>query len=106
MQYGRIPELEKQLGEEQEQLSELQDDGVMLKEEVDEEDIAEVVAKWTGVPVSKMLEGEMQKLVAMEDRLSNRVIGQDEALKRLQMRFGVRVRVCKTRIVPSVRLSF
>jgi ATP-dependent Clp protease ATP-binding subunit ClpB len=80
LQYGTIPELEKLLGEEQNRLSELQEDGVFLKEEVDEEDIAEVVAKWTGVPVSKMLEGEMQKLVAMEDRLSNRVIGQDEAL--------------------------
>jgi ATP-dependent Clp protease ATP-binding subunit ClpB len=54
---------------------------VMLKEEVDEEDVAEVVAKWTGIPVSKMLEGEMQKLVTMEERLSKRVIGQDEALK-------------------------
>ena len=52
----------------------------MLKEEVDEEDVAEVVAKWTGVPVSKMLEGEMQKLVSMEERLGQRVIGQDEAL--------------------------
>ncbi|MCM3874182.1 MAG: AAA family ATPase, partial [Pyrinomonadaceae bacterium] len=52
----------------------------MLKEEVDEEDVAEVVAKWTGIPVSKMLEGEMQKLVTMEDRLRERVIGQDEAL--------------------------
>lgn len=81
LQYGRIPELEKQLGEEQKRLAELQGDGVMLKEEVDEEDIAEVVAKWTGVPVSKMLEGEMQKLVKMEDRLRQRVIGQDEALE-------------------------
>ncbi len=52
----------------------------MLKEEVDEEDVAEVVAKWTGIPVSKMLEGEMQKLVTMEERLGQRVIGQDEAL--------------------------
>ncbi len=80
LQYGRIPELEKQLSDEQKHLSELQNEGVMLKEEVDEEDIAEVVAKWTGVPVSKMLEGEMQKLVSMEDRLGSRVIGQDEAL--------------------------
>ena len=63
LQYGTIPELEKQLGEEQNRLAELQTDGVFLKEEVDEEDIAEVVAKWTGVPVSKMLEGDMQKLV-------------------------------------------
>jgi ATP-dependent Clp protease ATP-binding subunit ClpB len=81
LQYGRIPELEKQLAEEQQRLSELQSEGVFLKEEVDEEDVADVVAKWTGVPVSKMLEGEMQKLVAMEDKLRTRVIGQDEALE-------------------------
>ena len=80
LQYGEIPELEKQLASEQEHLAELQADGVFLKEEVDEEDVAEVVAKWTGVPVSKMLEGEMQKLVKMEDRLRRRVIGQDEGL--------------------------
>jgi ATP-dependent Clp protease ATP-binding subunit ClpB len=80
LQYGRIPELTKLIDSEQTRLSELQADGVMLKEEVDEEDVAEVVAKWTGVPVSKMLEGEMQKLVSMEENLSKRVIGQDEAL--------------------------
>ena len=80
LQYGRIPELERLLAAEGAKLAEFQKDGVMLKEEVDEEDIAEVVAKWTGVPVSKMLEGEMQKLVTMEDRLRQRVIGQDEAL--------------------------
>ncbi len=80
LQYGRIPELEKQLETEQERLESLQKDGVFLKEEVDEEDVAEVVAKWTGVPVSKMLEGEMQKLVAMEQNLGKRVIGQTEAL--------------------------
>jgi ATP-dependent Clp protease ATP-binding subunit ClpB len=81
LQYGRIPELEKLLETEQQRLSELQKDGVFLKEEVDEEDVAEVVAKWTGVPVSKMLEGEMQKLIAMEENLRKRVIGQDEALE-------------------------
>ena len=81
IQYGQIPELERRLAAEQEKLAEFQKDGVMLKEEVDEEDVAEVVAKWTGIPVSKMLEGEMQKLVTMEDRLSKRVIGQAEALK-------------------------
>src|SRR5688572_18469859 len=80
IQYGQIPELERKLGAEQETLAKFQQDGVMLKEEVDEEDVAEVVAKWTGIPVSKMLEGEMQKLVTMEDRLSKRVIGQEEAL--------------------------
>ncbi|HEV2826979.1 MAG TPA: ATP-dependent chaperone ClpB [Pyrinomonadaceae bacterium] len=81
IQYGQIPELERRLAAEQEKLAQLQTDGVMLKEEVDEEDVAEVVAKWTGIPVSKMLEGEVQKLVTMEDRLSKRVIGQAEALK-------------------------
>ena len=81
LQYGRIPELEKLLESERARLEELQKDGVYLKEEVDEEDVAEVVAKWTGVPVSKMLEGEMQKLVSMEVNLSKRVIGQDEALE-------------------------
>jgi len=80
LQYGLIPEIEKQLEIEQARLAELQKDGVYLKEEVDEEDVAEVVAKWTGVPVSKMLEGEMQKLVGMEDNLRKRVIGQEEAL--------------------------
>ena len=80
LQYGEIPLLEQKLEGEQSRLGELQADGVMLKQKVDEEDIAEVVAKWTGVPVAKMLEGEMQKLVTMEERLSQRVIGQDEAL--------------------------
>jgi len=81
LQYGKIPEIEKQLAAEQDRLATLQKDGVFLKEEVDEEDVAEVVAKWTGVPVSKMLEGEMQKLVAMEENLSKRVIGQAEELE-------------------------
>ena len=78
IQYGKIPELEQKLKIEQDKLANFQQDGVMLK--VDEEDVAEVVAKWTGIPVSRMLEGEMQKLVTMEDRLGNRVIGQEEAL--------------------------
>jgi len=81
LQYGKIPELDKLLETERSRLEELQTDGVFLKEEVDEEDVAEVVAKWTGVPVSKMLEGEMQKLVAMEEKLRTRVIGQDEGLE-------------------------
>ena len=80
IQYGQIPELERKLKSEQDKLAAFQQDGVMLKEEVDEEDVAEVVAKWTGIPVSRMLEGEMQKLVTMEDRLGLRVIGQEEAL--------------------------
>jgi ATP-dependent Clp protease ATP-binding subunit ClpB len=80
LQYGEIPALEQKLAAEQAKLGDIQKDGVMLKQKVDEEDIAEVVSKWTGIPVSKMLEGEMHKLVTMEDRLSQRVIGQDEAL--------------------------
>jgi ATP-dependent Clp protease ATP-binding subunit ClpB len=80
IQYGQIPELERKLKAEQDKLAVFQQDGVMLKEEVDEEDVAEVVAKWTGIPVSRMLEGEMQKLVTMEGRLGQRVIGQEEAL--------------------------
>src|SRR6266699_2829460 len=81
IQYGKIPELEQRLKVEQDKLAAFQQDGVMLKEEVDEEDVAQVVAKWTGIPVSKMLEGEMQKLVTMVERLGKRVIGQEEALK-------------------------
>jgi ATP-dependent Clp protease ATP-binding subunit ClpB len=80
IQYGKIPELERRLKSDQDKLAVFQQDGVMLKEEVDEEDVAIIVAKWTGIPVSKMLEGEMQKLVTMEDRLGQRVIGQEEAL--------------------------
>ena len=80
IQYGKIPDLELRLKAEQDKLAVFQQDGVMLKEEVDEEDVAEVVAKWTGIPVSRMLEGEMQKLVTMEGRLGQRVIGQEEAL--------------------------
>src|SRR5499427_8148083 len=81
IQYGQIPELQRRLESEQGRLEKIQQDGVTLKEEVDEEDVAQVVAKWTGVPVSKMLEGEMQKLLTMESRLGQRVIGQDEALE-------------------------
>jgi ATP-dependent Clp protease ATP-binding subunit ClpB len=80
IQYGTIPEQERKLKSEQDKLAAFQQDGVMLKEEVDEEDVAVIVAKWTGIPVSKMLEGEMQKLVTMEGRLGQRVIGQEEAL--------------------------
>ena len=80
LQYGTLPQLEKQLVEENKKLVELQSKQKMLKEEVDAEDVAEVVAKWTGIPVSRLLEGEMQKLLHVEDRLRERVVGQDEAL--------------------------
>jgi ATP-dependent Clp protease ATP-binding subunit ClpB len=80
LRYGKLPELQKQLDTESKKLAELQKDRKMLKEEVDEEDIAEIVSKWTRIPVSKMLEGEMQKLLKMEDRLRERVVGQDDAI--------------------------
>jgi ATP-dependent Clp protease ATP-binding subunit ClpB len=80
LRYGRLPGLEKQLVAENERLAQLQAKQRMLKEEVDAEDVAEVVAKWTGIPVSRLLEGEMQKLLHVEDRLRERVVGQDEAL--------------------------
>ncbi len=81
IKYGVIPGLEKELGQENARLAELQKTNKFLKEEVDAEDIAEVVAKWTGIPVSKLMEAEMQKLLHMEDRLANRVIGQRSAIE-------------------------
>ncbi|MCK5723489.1 MAG: ATP-dependent chaperone ClpB [Gammaproteobacteria bacterium] len=78
LKYGTLIELEKSLNEENKKLEELQADQKMLKEEVDSEDIAEVVAKWTGIPVSRMMEGEKEKLLNMEDRLGLRVIGQEK----------------------------
>ena len=80
IRYGRIVNLEKQLKDETKKLAEAQQTKKMLKEEVDAEDIAEVVAKWTGIPVSKMLESERSKLLKLEDELHQRVIGQDEAV--------------------------
>jgi ATP-dependent Clp protease ATP-binding subunit ClpB len=80
LQYGEMSHLEKELKKEEERLAELQKSEKMLKEEVDEEDVAEVVSKWTGIPVSRMLEGEVEKLVHMEERLKQRVVGQDDAI--------------------------
>jgi ATP-dependent Clp protease ATP-binding subunit ClpB len=80
IRYGRIPELERQVEEATTHLAELQQDQRMLKEEVDAEDVAEIVARWTGVPVSRLMEGEMAKLVRMEEVLHERVVGQDEAV--------------------------
>lgn len=80
LRYGVITNLEKKLLEETAALAEIQKQTRMLKEEVDAEDIAEIIAKWTGIPVSKMLESERSKLLRLEDELHNRVIGQDEAV--------------------------
>jgi ATP-dependent Clp protease ATP-binding subunit ClpB len=80
IRYGRIPELERRIDDATAHLDEQQEGNRMLKEEVDAEDIAEVVSKWTGVPVSRLMEGEMAKLVHLEDLLHQRVIGQDDAV--------------------------
>jgi ATP-dependent Clp protease ATP-binding subunit ClpB len=80
IRYGRMPELERRIEEATAHLDELQSGNRMLKEEVDAEDIAEVVSKWTGVPVSRLMEGEMAKLVHLEEQLHQRVIGQDDAV--------------------------
>ncbi|MBI5100890.1 MAG: ATP-dependent chaperone ClpB [Nitrospirae bacterium] len=81
LRYGQLLELQKSLDAENTKLLEIQKKTKMLKEEVDEEDIAEVVSKWTNIPVSKMLEGELQKLLTMDDKLRHRVVGQDEAIE-------------------------
>jgi len=80
IRYGQLPELEQSVVEATKRLDELQGAQKMLKEEVDEEDIAEVVSKWTGVPVSRLMEGELQKLVRLEEVLHARVVGQDDAV--------------------------
>ncbi|HMJ72903.1 MAG TPA: ATP-dependent chaperone ClpB [Solirubrobacterales bacterium] len=82
LRYGEIPELEKAVAEQEARIAELHaaGGGSMLADEVTEEDVAEVVAKWTGIPVSRLMEGEVEKLIQMEERLHERVIGQDEAI--------------------------
>lgn len=81
IRYGQVMEVHRELEETQKHLAELQKDRKMLKEEVDEEDVAAVVSKWTGIPVSKMLEGEVEKLIHMEERIKQRVVGQDDAIE-------------------------
>lgn len=82
LRYGTLPELEKELSEREKTIEQMRADGAsMLKEEVDADEIAAIVSRWTGVPVSRLLEGEIEKLLHMEDRLHQRVIGQDDAVK-------------------------
>jgi ATP-dependent Clp protease ATP-binding subunit ClpB len=83
IRYGKIAQAERELNAAQERFAAVQKDAPILKEEVDEEDIAKLVSKWTGIPVGRLLEGEAQKLVHMEERLRLRVVGQDEALARV-----------------------
>ncbi len=80
LRYGSLPDLEKQRSQAEGRLKQLQTEGALLKEEVDAEEIAQIVARWTNIPVSRLMEGEVQKLIHMEDRLHERVIGQDEAI--------------------------
>jgi ATP-dependent Clp protease ATP-binding subunit ClpB len=81
LRYGRIPEFQRQVAEREAQLAELQSGQTFLKEEVDDEDVAQVVAKWTGIPVSKLMQGEVEKLIHMEEGLHQRVVGQHEAVE-------------------------
>ena len=81
LQYGTLVELERQRQEQEERLRQLQGDCPLLKEEVGSEDVAEVVAEWTGIPVSRLLEGEVEKLLRMEEALHQRVVGQDESVR-------------------------
>jgi ATP-dependent Clp protease ATP-binding subunit ClpB len=80
IRYGRIPELERHIEETKQKLSDVQKHGALLKEEIDSEDVAEIVSRWTGIPVSRMLESERSKLLRMEDELARRVVGQAEAV--------------------------
>ena len=80
LQYGKLVQLQEQLKDEEKALANLQSTGKLLKEEVDADDIAEIVSRWTGIPVSRLVEGEVQKLLHMEERLHQRVVGQDEAI--------------------------
>ena len=80
LRYGRLPELQRELESQQDELTKLQSNLRMLKEEVDEEDVAEVVSRWTGIPVSRLMEGEVEKLIRLEEHLHERVVGQDEAV--------------------------
>lgn len=80
LRYGKLAEMDRKIAESEAKLADLQKSGALLKEEVTEDDIAEVVAKWTGIPVSRLMEGEVQKLIKMEERLHNRVVGQEEAI--------------------------
>jgi MoxR-like ATPase len=81
LRYGKLRQLEQELGEAEQRLRSLQQDGALLKEEVGAEEVAAIIAKWTGIPVSRLLEGEVEKLIHMEERLHERVVGQDEAIK-------------------------
>jgi ATP-dependent Clp protease ATP-binding subunit ClpB len=81
LRYGEIPQLEKQLQQQEARVIEMQQQGAMLKEEVDADEVATVVSRWTGIPVTRLMEGEVEKLLHMEERLHQRVIGQEDAIR-------------------------
>jgi ATP-dependent Clp protease ATP-binding subunit ClpB len=81
LRYGEIPQLEQQLQRGEANLLEMQQQGAMLKEEVDADEVASIVSRWTGIPVTKLMEGEVEKLLKMEERLQQRVVGQDDAIQ-------------------------
>ena len=81
IRYGKLQALDKEIEDTQKKLRDMQGDKAMIKEEVDAEDIADVVSRWTGIPVSKMLQSEKDKLLHLEEELHQRVIGQDEAIE-------------------------
>lgn len=83
LKYGRLPQLKKELAEEEAKAEKQKNEGTLLRDKVTEEEIAKIVARWTGIPVSKLMEGEREKLLHMEDILHKRVIGQDEAVKKV-----------------------
>jgi len=106
IRYGKIAQAERELKEAQECFDAVQNNTRMLKEEVDEEDIAKLVSKWTGIPVGRLLEGEAQKLVHMEERLRQRVVGQEDALSAWPMPCAAAAPAFRTPSAPSARSSF
>ena len=105
LQYGKLTGLERNLRDAEAQLGEMQSRGMLLKEEVGAEEVAEVVSTWTHVPVSKLLEGEIEKLLRMEDRLHERVVGQDEAVAAVASAVRRAAPACRTRTGPSAASS-
>lgn len=104
LKYGKLPELEKQLAEQEAHINQ-QQDSQLLKEEVGEEDIAQVVSRWTGIPVTKMMTGEREKLLHLDETLHERVVGQDEAVSVVSDASSAPVPASKTRTVLSVPSS-
>ena len=100
LQYGKLPTLQKQL-EEEEKLAEAKKESSLLRDRVTEEEIANIVARWTGIPVSKLVEGEREKLLRLPDTLHQRVIGQDEAVQKVSDAILRSAPASRTRTAPS-----